>query len=881
MDATQKNRIMTRFLKEISINKGIAILPEQLAQYADLDAALESIEANGVGVIDYHTVENNPGEWHRLKDILMRNVKFAEGSPPRPTGYDAPGLLSRIAFWRRDDQLSTLPQNDYYNRRTVTSPDSVELTQLKAAARAKMEPIIKQFLHRDYPFSAANDANVKSVIGLLEKHLKTLTKGTEEYDKYKQRLDMMNDLDKINNLKLITVPDEMGGSTAYCELAESAGGVTEKASLVSLATVRQQLGNLRDGNPTNRATYTAARGNFKLGTEAIIKLPKHGEIVEVQREAMALNVSRMLGLDTTRATTMTHNGQPALFVPFDNIRLMKDFARGKTFTPLTSSKTYEHYSTLNPVGAGLHSNEYIDDFGPSLGLFYLCSDTDAMGGYNQNKALRDARSLFVFDQVIMGKDKLGLDSRLSMQPIETIVKHTRHGQGRNRTLIEDSSFNAKFDSLEQLRRRGTLLAQYADRVSYQHGQREQQLNRLLQRRDLTTTQRNAAEKELKEVKTLKKDATDLRSVIIERIKKIENVFPKHKPAEINRVELRQSLVLEKLLHNPVLFTSQGRPYKHPWTHRQANPIKSVDAIDGGRVMLTFGKDVSPEMIDYLKRQGAGASLNLRGNRQLIISRADLANLNEKMLHPEAQSVYAHDRHYLDLRDLRTMSSAYEAGNKETILASVDSYHRIMASHLPAAQKIKAMQTTQKEIQDAINGTEKKGFGAHVMKKLQFDMQQKLQAMISPLEMPANLTAAFNAAVRLDRVAEFNKVVQEAISKNRVTSAAFTTYLTDCVQRAAAATNHFEAVARSQELSDQSAAVLIQLNQPAPSLVIDDVSDDEEEIEVMPVSLVEIRSGEQQVQRELLSDVRAPTTIVTPTDGTVNDKPEDPRVDVSV
>ncbi|WP_131793006.1 hypothetical protein [Legionella birminghamensis] len=869
------------------MNKGIDISAEQLAPYRDLDTALESIEAHGVGVIDYTTVENSAGQWGRLKDILLKNVKFADGSPPRPAGYNAGGLRRRIEFWRRDDRLSALPQNDYYNRNTVATPDTLELTQLKAAARAKLEPIIKQFLHRDHPFRAANDAHVKSVIAQLEKRMKTQTAGSPENNKDKERLDMMRDLDKINNLKLIRVPDEVGGSATYCELAESAGGVTEKVSLVSLATVRQQLGNLRDGNPVNRATYTAARGNFKLGTEAIIKLPKHGEIAEVQREAMALNVSRMLGLDTTRATTMTHNGQPALFVPFDNIRLLKDFAKGKTFSSFGSSKTYEHYSTLNPVGAGLQPNEYIDDFGPSLGLFYLCSDTDAIGGYNQNKALRNARSLFVFDQVIMSKDKLGLDSRLSMQPIETLVKHTRHGQGRNRTLIEDSSFNAKFDSLEQLKNQSALLLQYADRVAWQHSIREQQLNRLLQRRDLTTIQRKTAEKELKDVTALKKDANELRTVMSERIRKIDSVLPRHNPAHISRPELRQGLILEKLLHNPVLFTSQGRPYKHPWTTRQNNPVKTIEAIDGGRVMLTFGKDLSPDMVNFLQRQGAGASLALRGNRQLVISRADLANLNEKMLHPEAQAAYAHDKNYLDIRDLRAISPAYEDGNKETILTSVTNYHRIMASHIPADQKIQAMQASQREIQDAINGTENKGFGMHVMKKLQFDMQQKLQGMIPPLDRPGNLNAAFNAAVRLDRVSEFNKVLQEAILKNRVNSAAFISYLTDCVQAAGLATNHTEAVARSQEISDRSAAALLQFSQPLPAPVmpvvpvVDVLSDDDEDLEVLPVSLVEVLREDQQVQRELVSDARAPTMIIQPTDGTLNDKPEDPTIEVSV
>lgn len=62
--------------------------------------------------------------------------------------------------------------------------------------------------------------------------------------------------------------------------------------------------------------YDTARERYKLCTEAIIKLPKYGDIREVQHEAIALNISRLLGLDTAITTSITYNNHPALFILF-------------------------------------------------------------------------------------------------------------------------------------------------------------------------------------------------------------------------------------------------------------------------------------------------------------------------------------------------------------------------------------------------------------------------------------------------------------------------------------------------------------------------------------------------------------------------------------
>ena len=57
----------------------------------------------------------------------------------------------------------------------------------------------------------------------------------------KNQLTLAEDLLKVNQLTALTIPSEHGAPPSiYCTLAEAAGGVTEKVSLVSLAKVTTQ-----------------------------------------------------------------------------------------------------------------------------------------------------------------------------------------------------------------------------------------------------------------------------------------------------------------------------------------------------------------------------------------------------------------------------------------------------------------------------------------------------------------------------------------------------------------------------------------------------------------------------------------------------------------
>lgn len=263
---------------------------------------------------------------------------------------------------------------------------------------------------------------------------------------------------------------------SYCTLAETIEGVTEKIPLITLAKVKEQLRHLCAQNELDLDSYSESREQYyKLGIEGILKLPKHGDIKEVQREAIALNISRLMGLDTTSSTAVSYNGHPALFIPFDNINLLNEFSSGKIFKVGMglSGQSYTHYSTIKPLGEGIQADLYIKDFGHALALLYLCCDTDAIGGYCKNKALRNYSSLYIFDQVITDTDKFILDSRISLQPDQFIMKHTRHGQGRNRTLIEDSSLVTKYASLVRLKELKRIITQYCDHISWLHHNRTQ------------------------------------------------------------------------------------------------------------------------------------------------------------------------------------------------------------------------------------------------------------------------------------------------------------------------------------------------------------------------------------------------------------------------
>jgi hypothetical protein len=873
VDAEQKKRIIKRYIKEKSANpEAVNLGDNALAPYAALDRLLDHVDANNHGLFDLATFEANQGQWQQFTDILNYASTFTAGSPPTLTKISLRSADFGLQYWRNARDINALPKDNYYSRPTSKpAVGDADLDQKIQGSRAKLYALTQTFPQATV-FDPANTELVKARIASLNQQMKPLQDGTVQKAVLQKQLNILLDLNKVNQLERITIPQDNGAPLTYCTLAEAAGGVTEKVSLISLAKVKTQLGQLCARDNLTVDLYDTERGQYKLNTEAIIKLPKHGDIKEVQHEALALNISRMLGLNTTASTSVSYNGHPALFVPFDNIRLLSDFATGKTFTAGLgfSGKTYTHYSTINPVGDGLQADCFVDDFGTALGLLYLSSDTDAIGGYCQNKALQNCKALFIFDQVIMDSDKFVLDSRLSLQPDQFFVKHLRHGKGRNRTLIEDSPMTTKYASLMQLKEDSGKILQYLSHVAWQHHNRGEAIKQQL-KGQITKEARDQLTEELKDVQILEKDAETLKSKIQTRIKKIDEILPKVTGA-VSVNEVRQVLILEKLLHNPVLFSDDGRPYKNPWTSRQDNPAQSVNDLNNGSVEITFKNKVSPEMLAFIKRQGGGDSLTLTSPKVITVSKAHLNALSEGMLHPEHTVNLNANAHYLDAADLAQIKDAYTDGHRTRIISAIADYQAVMNNRARSTpDKMACLVKTEADLKAFIQTAKDKGFGLHVLKKFHFDEQQRLQTLMNQALIPANLNQAFAAALKLDRVSEFNEVVREAITHNKLTDAQFTGFLTLCIQKEALATNHSSAQRESLALSQEVQRVMAQLKLPVAPLIVQlggPVMADDRLARIDPIAALE---ADLRVEHDLLISRATTVSPSTSPVATVDDK----------
>lgn len=810
MNTEQKKRIIRQFLQANSLDPQTVIDDESLERYTAIGEALSLIEASNPAIFDMETIEQDPEQMRILFNILQKVSVFDRGSPPALKSLDMNCVTDWIKFHQIDHEISGLPGCDYYNRPTDELFND-NLNALIILSREKLKPIILDFLPE---LDITNKTEVEKGIKSITKELEASTENSPERLLAEQKLAVLNDLKNINELTSIMIPQEKGSPLIYCTLAEKTDGANKKISLIHRTTVIEKLQRLVDSTASTVAEYSRQRDQYKLRTEAILKLPKHGEIKEVQREAMALNISRILGNDTTRSTMVSYKGNPALFVPFDSIRLLKDMSSGKTFYKFSLPiETYTHYSTITPVGEGLEAEDFTDDFGHSLGLFYLCSDTDAVGGYGQNKAVRD-NHLYVFDQVLTDQHKLGLDSRLSMQPIKFITKHTRHDQGRNRTLIEDSSMETKFESLLQLQKEQAKLLQYCDRTSHIHSKKIQALDEE-EKQSTSAQHRSELKQEIATIRGLQDDVALLRKKIKERIDKINDIIPTtianahHNGALL----IRQTYILEKLINIPVLFADDGRPYRNPWTQRNNINAVGIHVKKGtpNQVKIKFDKPIHEDVLLMLQQQLGTPLLVRRGQQEIMIQEEHLLALNEAGLFPEMHPDLDVEQNYLNTSHLNVIKQGYGEGLHEQIIQTVKEYTDTMsAGHFNVDYKLKQMCTTEQRINECIHAAKDKGFGMHVLKKFQCDAQQRLQQLIPREHRPEQINQAFSAAIRLDQVSLFNAVVREAIKQNKLTDPVFTTFLTDCINKVSQATNHFNAQTLSSELKNSAEIALQQM-----------------------------------------------------------------------
>ncbi|KTD10677.1 coiled-coil protein [Legionella gratiana] len=818
MDPEIKKNLMRLYLQTLYAEEFEESWLDDMERSELLDRTIEYINENSLNLN-----ELTPGDpKFKIFVVLAKQaVEFNDETPPAIVVYDEDALDDEIQLW------ASLRNADYISRKTNPQPISAdeELNKLKEQAYEVLLETTKTILPNA---DISTPKKLKEAIDWFEKKYKE--ENSEEKAKCKSILSLLKNIDKISKLEIIDIPNEQGEPVQFCTMAESAGGVTAKISVTPREVVLEKLQNIvAKGTDLNFTDFRQHTRDYELKTQGILKLPKHGETIEVQREAIALNIARILGFTTTQSTMVNHKGKVALYVPFDDIQLMKEFAQGETQRIIVPSgitkigtigDPYLHHSTITPVGNGLHCDTTLHDFGHKVGFSFLCNDTDFIGAYNQNKAIIGGKELYIFDQVVMSSDKMDFDTRLSMVPIG-VKRHSRHNQGRNRSLVEDSSFDTKFDGIVHLINNQERINVMLDNIIGTHTanlvstqEKINQLERLKLERGSLKREENEQLTSLKSQKSelikLKVDAETIKETINNRFVTMFKNFPiiNGKPMTGERFithqnEIKPALELEKLANNPVLFSDDGRPYRNPWTTRNTIRITAIEE-HGNDMHLTFNECNRSHLINILESAGV-ESCEFNGNT-LIISKEELQKINENSIYPE-RAPFSMDTDYLNMNDIKRMSAGYSGSNLKFATKLIEHYQtRIQMAEEDPSKKVEAMYDTL----HAIKGNS--GFEKHLQLKLQLDIQQKLRPIILDLitekelqeGMEDKLAKAYEAAVKLDRVNYFNHVLMRFVTNPVNTNQkALDEYLERCIQHGDLATDYNTAKTESKAMGKES------------------------------------------------------------------------------
>lgn len=569
--------------------------------------------------------------------------------------------------------------------------------------------------------------------------------------------------------KTLEIPDY----GTFCILEDSVGGITEKLSLIPLDKAKAEL---------------KRTPSVKLKPAAILKLPKHGKEDEVLREFVALGISESLGFTTTKRQFVMHEGKAALFVPFDTIKLMDDYAVGETqrmFVPSSLKRiptildTYLHHSTIKPVGNGLHADSLLDDFGKTMAFFYLCNDTDFMGGYNQNKAIKEGKALYIFDQIFSGKDKMEFDTRLSLVPFG-FGRHFRHNQGRNRSIIEDSSFEKKFQGVVALLNHKQAILDFLDKLPEQ-------------------------ERFGKTIATIKDKINQRMNTLFKRFPRLlgEKISAKHFLDKDQQDLIKHSLMLEKLVNHPVLFSADGRPYKFPWTNRHTNTIKDI-SMEGDMVVLTFDKLGLD--LDGLRDILKAASINtdhcsFNGPKKTIkIPLNELKKINEScMAREHADLDTTHD--YLSNVSISVLKKSYPKDDFKKIEPLLFKCRLEIDKANPpstALEKANVILTALDRVQSH-QKTKDLGLSNGSLKSIELKLHMELQKRLRILFPEHDLNSAFEAAKKLDLVDDFHQGLMTFANAKTPDPTALKAYLDQYILHADAATTYDECKTESETL----------------------------------------------------------------------------------
>ncbi|CDZ78521.1 hypothetical protein BN59_02831 [Legionella massiliensis] len=852
MNPEQRRRLVSTFLRAKYPDTYDDAWLENENTFAPVAEAIDLMEK--WGTLNSSVLNDNPHALGSLFAALDRALMVSMDVPPKYVFAVEDALLPDGDYTSR--QTKTIEnqaiQVNFLNRRG--EPRNPNFEELRQNTLETLLRIAANQMPSLPAWDKISSQDVQSAIKAREKLLKAATDPGVKQN-LENEIDLLKDINKVSQLKVINIPKEDGSNDHYCILPDAAGGVTEKYSVMSTGKAIEQMIHLYNGRyGLDFAGYTAQRDNFKLSTEGILKLPKHGKTIEVQREAIALNISRILGFTTTKSTMVEHNGQAALFVPFDKIQLMKEFAHGETHHVVLPSSLkkitsigdeYLHYSTITPVGNQLHSDRAIEDFGRVMAFSYLCNDPDFIGMENQNKAIKDNHLLYIFDQVVMSDEKMELDSRLSLAPIGA-GRHSRHNQGRNRSIVEDSSFNAKFASVTQLLENQGRINTMLDGILDSHDTKIRQLRADIKNiadkggRALPAEkeQMKALQTQLKEVELLRGDAAGIKDVINSRMETMFRKFPTLNGQAMNpqvflanQDVLRQSLTLEKLINKPVLFADDGRPYKNPWTYRNKNKITEINLTHDNKVELTFKTLDVTQMIAVLKSAGVDTSLCEKKGTTLKIPIGELNKVQERCMFPELGAFAPPPNGYLDINRLRLNLSGYSE-NSEVIIARIEKYKAdlLQAEALEYGpdikNKIENMQSTLAALKEIRDSSSSKGMVKQVELNLQLDIQENLREMIHEEEpgLDAKIAQAFEAAVKLDRVNDFNHVLMAFAYNGFKNAPGLDTYLTHCITAGQRANDNYKnAKEASLAIRNESHEFYTALNNPPQPQPRDSVS----------------------------------------------------------
>ncbi|WP_115704117.1 hypothetical protein [Legionella sainthelensi] len=836
MDPEIKKALIQHYLQTLYGEKFEESWLDDMERYEWIAQSIEYINTN---LFSLEKLTPEDSEYKDFVRLVGLAVDLNDDIPPKIVGYDGDALEDEV-----DELLKFKSLTNYTSRATESRPISQdeELNNLKNQALKTLKDIASTVLPNA---DISSSKKLKDAIDWFEKRYKE-EKNDIEKKKFEGILSLLKNIDKISNIGVIDIPNEQGKLSKFCTMAESAGGVTEKISVTPREEVITKLQKILDDGSKFKNTnqggtfhksskfpyedfqkYTSA---CELKTKGILKLPKHGKTIEVQREAIALNIARILGFETTKSTMVNHNGKAALYVPFDNIQLMKEFAQGETQRIIVPSgitkigtigDPYLHHSTITPVGNGLHCDTTLNDFGDKAAFSFLCNDTDFVGAYNQNKAIIRGKDLYIFDQVIMSSDKMDFDTRLSMIPTG-VKRHSRHNQGRNRSLIEDSSFDAKFDGVIHLLNNQERINTMMDNIIETHNSNlrstQQEINSLNQIGSLGRKQKERLTfltEQQSELLKLKKDAETIKGTINNRFDTMFKNFPSMNKAPMtpalflkHKEEIKPALELEKLVNNPVLFSDDGRPYRHPWTTRNTIRITAMEE-SGENMRLTFSEFNREHIINILRSADVNLDLCKKNGNTLILPKEELKKVNENSIYPERAPFVTDSKKkdYLDMNSIKLMSAGYSGNNFNSAKKLIEHYQaQILLNKEKPTRQVEVMYDTL----HAIKGNP--GFAKHLELKLQLDIQQKLRPIISNLitveelqvGMKDKLAQAYEAAVKLDRLNDLNHVVMRFV-KNPVNTnqKALIEYLDNCIKHGASATDYNTAKVESLAMLKES------------------------------------------------------------------------------